>query len=519
MPFVRLNRCLNGTLAVVLAGAATAQTPPASPLSPNRLPPLPDSLRLYGATVAVRTPLPDLVPADDAPLLTLDEAVRRALIANPQRQIAALDAALASGNATRAAAGYSFDLDATAGLAGSRSGGLGRNSAANPSGGRTSSSFSVGLGAGYTVYDGNRRGATLDRLRATARSAAFDADAVAEALVRDVVAAYLDVVREQLAVRAREEAVAVSEDRLRLDQARAEIGVAAPVDAALALADLNADRAALLAQRLTLQQARLALARLAALDTPDLRVATDADGMLPAGALSGNGNADPTKTALADTPTVRAFASDADAARAALREVAAEFLPTVRLTAGAGTGIVAADWIPVLDETRSFDVRYGVTASLPLFDGDDRARRLEAARIRVAQADLRTDDARREQRYAVARLAAARDGYRALLDLETQNRAVARQNVRVALAQQELGLLSSIDLRQIQLALVAAEQRRIAALYTLLETEAELRYRAGGFALDGTTLRDLAPADAPRPRGTPDPFDLRTYLGPRQDEP
>lgn len=512
MPSFRLNRCLLGALA--LAGAATAQTP-SSPLSPSRLPPLPDSLRLYGGTLAVRTPLPDLAPANDAPLLTLDEAVRRALVANPQRQIAALDAAVAAGNATRAAAGYGFDLDATAGLAGSRSGGLGRSSSTNTTGGRTSSSLSAGLAANYTLYDGNRRGATLDRLRATARSAALDADATAEALVRDVVAAYLDVVREQLSVQARAEAVAVSEDRLRLDQARAQIGVGAPVDAALALADLNADRAALLAQRLTLQQARLALARLVALDTPDVRVATDADGMLPGDPLPGHGGADPATMALTETPTVRAFASDADAARAALREVAAEFLPTVRLTAGAGTSISGPDWIPIYDETKGFDLRYGVTASLPLFDGDDRARRLEAARIRVAQADLRTDDARREQRYAVARLTAAHDGYRALLDLETQNRAVARQNVRVALAQQELGLLSSIDLRQIQLALVAAEQRRIAALYTLLETEAELRYRAGGFALDGTTLRDLAPAAAPRPRGTPDPFDLRTYLGPR----
>lgn len=512
MPPVRVNRCLNGALALMLAGVASAQTPPASPLSSNRLPPLPDSLRLYGSSLAVRTPLPDLAPAADAPLLTLDEAVRRALVANPQRQIAALDAAVAAGNATRAAAGYGPTLDATAGLAGSRSGGLGRTSSTNSDGGRTSSSLSVGLGAGYTVYDGNRRGATLDRLRATARSAALDADATAEALVRDVVAAYLDVVREQLSVVAREEAVAVSEDRLRLDRDRADIGVAAPVDAALALADLNADRAALLAQRLTLQQARLDLARLAALDTPDVRVVTDADGMLPGGSLPGSGSVDPAETALAETPTVRAFASDADAARAALREVAAEFLPTVRLTAGVGTSIAGSDWLPLFDETKGFDLRYGVTASLPLFDQDDRARRLEAARIRIAQADLRTDDARREQRYAVARLVSARDGYRALLDLETQNRAVARQNVRVALAQQELGLLSSVDLRQIQLALVAAEQRRIDALYTLLQTEAELRYRAGGFALDGTTLRDLAPTEAPRPVGTPAPFDLRTYF-------
>ena len=525
---------LAGLAAVSIATPVAAQTvpaqalptqapPPSSPLSPKRLPPLPDSLRLYGGTLAVRTTLPEFAPADDAPRLTLDEAIRRALVAGPQRQIAVLDAAVAAGNATRAAAGYLPTVDATTGFSTGRSGPLGRTDDGRD---RSSSTLSAGVSASYTLFDGNRRAATLARLRATARSAAYDADATAEALVRDVVGAYLDVVRQQLTVRTREEAVAVSEDRLRIENARVGIGVAAQVDAALALADLNADRAALLSQRLALQQTRLALARLAVLDTPDVQVVTDTTGRLPEGALPGGATgrkgdderlAEAVATAeAAPTSAVRAFASDAEAARAAADEVAREFLPTVRLTSGVGTSFFGPGIVPVVGEQLGLDLRVGVAASLPLFDADDRARRLEAARIRVAQADLRTDDARREQRYAVARLRAALDGYRALLELETQNRAVARQNVRVALAQQELGLLSSLDLRQIQLSLVAAEQRRIDALYTLLETEAELRYRAGLFRLDGTLLDDLAPTEAPRPRAVPDPRDLRNYLPERR---
>lgn len=509
LPPVRRLRRVLGAVAFALAGAAAAQTPaPSSPLSPRRLPPLPDSLRLYGTALAVRTPLPDLAPPADAPLLILGEAVRRALVVNPRRQIAVLDAAVAAGDATRANAGYLPDVDASASLGGSRSGGTGRASDGTGSG-RTSSSLGGGVTVGYTLFDGDRRAATLARLRANARATAFESDAVSEALVRDVVAAYLDVVREQLAVGTREETVAVSEDRLRIEQARVSIGISAPVDAALALADLNADRAALLSERLRLRQARRALAELVALDVPDVRVATDTTGLLPAGTL-------PTATlagGAADAfvpPDVRALEADERVAAAAVREVASEFLPTLRFTTGLGLTTSAADWLPIADEAGSLDLRYGFSASLPLFDGGDRARRLEAARVRVAQAELRTDAARRAQAFALAQLRDTREGYRALLDLETQNRAVARQNVRVALAQQELGLLSSLDLRQIQLALVAAEQRRLDALYTLLDTEAELRYRTGAFRLD--LLDALGPYAPPRPRGTQDPFDLRTYL-------
>ena len=422
------------------------------------------------------------------------------------------------------AAGFAPTLDAGADLTGSASvpfgpsgttGTGGTGTTGGSSRARRASSLGADLTAGYTLFDGFRRDATLRRLRATARGAALDADESAEALAFSVVTAYVELLRQERLSVAREEALAVSTDRLRIEQARVGIGVAADVDAALALADLNSDLAALLRQRLSARAARIRLGRLLALDDPDALVPTDALAAigeatatgLATSALPGPGNASgapvtglsapgPPATAGAsvfDVASADALAREADATsrtgrafeareaalREAIREVDAERLPTVRASAGLALTATDAALLPLLGPSLGPGLRYGLSASLPILDGGSRRRRLASARDRATQAALDTDAARQALRADLAIFAGQADGFRRLVALEDANVTVARQNVRVALAQQELGLISPLDLRQIQLALVDAETRRIDALAALVTAEASLLSRAG----------------------------------------
>src|SRR5690606_24957367 len=107
-----------------------------------------------------------------------------------------------------------------------------------------------------------------------------------------------------------------------------------------------------------------------------------------------------------------------DAAEAAVREVQAEFAPSVRILAGVGVGAADRGLFPAGDPGLGTDVRYGVTATLPLFDAGDRRRRVENARLRVRQAELATEDERAFLRADVARLTAAVTRYRQLAALE-----------------------------------------------------------------------------------------------------
>lgn len=469
------------------AGPASAQVPDlpgTEGLRLDSLPPLPDTLRIYGQALGVRVALPDLGPPPGALPLSLEEAIRLALRQSPGLGIAAAEAERAANDATRGNAGFLPTLDATGQFSGSGDLSLaGGDSTGGGTAGFTGAGADVTLG--YTVFDGFRRDATLRRLRAEAERFGLTAEAEAEALAFAVTAAYLDVVRQEGLAAALEEAVAISEDRLRIETAEVQIGTAAEIDAALALSDLNADRAALLRQALFLIQARATLGALLALPRPEAVAVTDTLALGPAPPLAALA-----AEAERGNPRVRALEVAEIAAEEAVREVRAEYLPTVRVLAGVGLAADDRGLFPAGDPALGTGLRYGFTATLPLFDAGSRRRRTENARLRVRQAALATADERAFLRADVARLTSAVAGYRQLAALETQNRAVARENVRVALAQFQLGFITPIDLRQVQLALLDAETRLVDAVYQARRAEAELRFLAGDLLPGGRALPD-----------------------------
>ncbi len=490
-------------LAASLAGSAHAQE--RTGLRQDSIPPLPDSLRLYGGTLPTRVPLPSFEAPPTALRLTLAQAIDLALVRNPDQAVSVLEGVRAANDVTLGNAGYLPTLDASAGLGGSRSGGFGGGSDSTGSGGRSSASTALdaSVALGYTLYDGGRREATLRRLRAQARRFALLADADAEALALDVAAAYLDAARQAALADAFAEAVAVSEDRLRIAQAEVRIGTAAEIDAALALSDYNADRSALLQQQVQLAGARATLGGLLALPDPEAVVVTDSLALGPpldVAALQAE--------AAAGNRRVRSFQAGEDAAAQAVREVRSEYRPTIRASAGVGLtafdrGFLPPDLAPVVGP----DLRYGLTASLPLFDAGERQRRLQNAQIALDQAALLTEGERVSNRARAAGLAATARGYRSLVELETLNERVARENVRVALAQLRLGFITPVDLRQVQLSLVDVRTRRVEAVYRARLAEAELRLLAGDLlppeAVLAPSILDGIDPDALRRAGSP----------------
>ena len=461
------------------AAAAGAQDRPPS-LRQDSIPPLPDSLRLYGGTLPTRTPLPAFAAPEAALRLTLAEAVEVALARNPEQAISELEGLRAANDVTLGNAGYLPTVDASAGLVGSRSGGFGGGGdstgfASGGGGRRASTALDAAVALNYTLFDGGLREATLQRLRADARRLALLADADAEALALDVTAAYLEATRQADLAAAFAEAIAVSEDRLRIAQAEVQIGTAAEIDAALALSDYNADRAALLQQEVRLAGARAALGGLLALPSPEAVVVTDTLALGPppdldalvAQAASGNRR-------------VLSFEAAEVVAEEAVRQVRSEWKPTVRASAGVGLTVFESGFLPPgLSPTVGPDLRYGLTATLPIFDAGERQRRLQSAQIVLRQTELATEGVRVSNRARAAGLAATARGFRALVELETLNERVARENVRVALAQLRLGFITPVDLRQIQLSLVDVRTRRVEAVYQARLAEAELRLLAG----------------------------------------
>lgn len=481
-----VGRALRLAVVLGLVGAAAAQAqepaPPPDSIAVEdpfgALPPLPDSLAIYGDTLAVGFVIPDGAPPPGAPQLSLSEAVRLALAQNPGFGAVLLEAERAANDVTLGNAGYLPMVDANASLSGSRSsggrtGGFAGDSLVSSVSAFTSAGADVTVG--YTIFDGFRRDAVYRRLQLEAEQFALSAEAQAEALAFAVTTAYLDVVREQALLAALAEAVRLSEDRLRIEQARVSIGAGAEIDAALALADLNADRAALLRQGLAVTQSRAALGGLLALREPTAVAVTDTLALGPPPPLAALAT-----EAVAQNRRLQVLEVAEAVAEVSIREVRAAYWPTVRAQAGVGVTAFDRGLLPALSPTPGTDIGYGLTVTLPLFDGGERRRRVENARLRARQAALDVEDERAVLRAEVAQQVAAVEQYRQLATLEAQNRQIARQNVRVALAQLQLGFITPIDLRQVQVAFLNAESRFVDAVYQARRAEAELRFLAGG---------------------------------------
>jgi outer membrane protein len=129
--------------------------------------------------------------------------------------------------------------------------------------------------------------------------------------------------------------------------------------------------------------------------------------------------------------------------------------------------------------TQPNGLAYGLSFQFNLFDGLNRERRLQNARLRQQSSELAIRQARTR---ALAGLETAHAGYgnRILLaDLEEENVQLARQNVEVALERFRLGLSTSVELREVQNALAAASSRLVAARFEAKQAELELLRLSG----------------------------------------
>ncbi len=430
------------TAALLVALPTTAQT-------------LPDSLRT-----------PTVAPDTTLPLLTVDEAARRVLGQNPRIAIARLDADLAENDASLGNADFLPSLSLTATQRRSATG-----STATGTFRRDPYTLDAAATARVTVFEGLARVSRYRRLQALARAEAFSTEALTESLLADALVTYYDVAAQQQQLLVRLDAVALSEERLRIAEGRRDVGVASELEVRRAVVDLNADRAALLRQQTALARAKTNLNQLLNQTTgTDYRVTTTVavDTTLAFGVLRG--------AALDRAPDVLAARTDETAAALDLEAVRREFWPRIDLTAGYAFSD-ATRYLLAPAQTAGFT--YGLTATFDVFDGNDRRRRAENARLRQLQRQQATEQTTTATLTALTSAYALYTQSLALVALEEENVDVAQQNAFVALERFRLGVSTSLELREVQRALIDAQSRRVTARFEAKAAEVDLLALSG----------------------------------------
>lgn len=406
------------------------------------------------------------VPPDTLPLLTLPEVTALVLEQNPTVVIARLEREIAENDASLGNAGFlpTVSLTATQRRLASFGGGTQID---------RSGDYSIDLAAGasVTVFEGLARVSRYRRLQALADARAFDAEATTEAVLADAYVTYYDVARQQDQLLVLREAVELSEERLRIAVGRRDVGAASELEVRRALVDLNADRAVLLRQQNALAQTKALLNRLLDRTGADFRV-TDSvvvDTTLDIGTLEAD--------ALTQAPDLLAATAAEEAAEQERTAIRREVWPRVDLTAGYVFDQVTD---PIgLSPGQAGGFTYGLTATIDLFDGFQRRRRVANATLRQRQQQFVIDQTRTGLLTALESTYAVYERSLVLVALEEENAEAARQNVNVALERFRLGVSTSLELREVQRALTDAQSRLIAAVFEAKQAEVELLTLSG----------------------------------------
>ncbi|WP_052695475.1 TolC family protein [Hymenobacter sp. AT01-02] len=426
-----------------------------------------------------------------APQLTLAEAIRIGIENNYDVRLSQQDVRIAENNVTRGNAGQlptvAGNFTRTFNVNNTRQ----QREQSNPvviNGGRANA-LNTNVTANWTIFDGLGMFIAYDRLRALEQSQRQLTRATMEETVANIMDAYYAVVREAGKINSLEEALKIGQARIDLTQARVDVGVAAKVEVLTARVDYNADRSLLVQQQEVLKTAKVNLNNLLG-RTPSID-------FLPADSIVVARTLDRTTVGQAirqSNPRLQQAKINTQVATFDRKLVRASRFPQVDLVGGYGlnrninnaflintaTGSVLGSNV-----NRVYGPNYGVAASVPIFDGFNRTRLEQNARIAEAQSRLALDqtqlqlDAEAEQAYAQYQ------NRLQLLELEEGNILLARENVAIALERYRLGLLTPLDLRVAQRTQLDAEVRLLDIRYQAKQAEIVLRRLSSGLVQQG----------------------------------
>ncbi|NVO85683.1 TolC family protein [Hymenobacter terrestris] len=428
-----------------------------------------------------QTEKPETVAA--APLLSLAEAIRVGVEGNYAIRVSQQDVRIAENNVTRGNAGQLPTVNGNFVRNFNRNN-VRQESEARPepsiANGAKSNQLQANVAATWTIFDGFGMFIAYDRLQVLEQSQRQLTRATIEETVAAVMDAYFVVVRESGKINSLEEALKIGQARIDLTQARVDVGVSAKVEVLTARVDYNADRSTLIQQQEALKTAKINLNELLG-RAPGLDFLPQ-DSIVVARDLG----RDEVLAALRQrNPRLQQARFDTEIAALDRKLVRASRFPQIGLTSGYGfnRNINNASFFGaqlITTTGRTYGLNYGVVASVPIFDGFNRNRQEQNARITQEQTQLQLDqlqlqlDADAEQAYAQYQ------NRLALLELEESNILLARENVAIALERYRLGLLTPLVLREAQRTQLQAETRLLDIRYQAKQAEIILRRLGSG---------------------------------------
>lgn len=412
-------------------------------------------------------------------ILTLEEAVTLALENNYEIKIAANNSKIDATNNNLANAGMLPTLSANLNNNNSQTNTTQTQADGSQRTLNNAKNFSLtyGVGLDWTVFDGLSMFARKEQLATLEAQGKAELQAIILNRISDVYLTYYDLVQQQQVMASIDSAIVISNERVTTAQNRFSIGKASKLELLNAQVDLNTDKSLLLSQKEMYKNTKIKLNELLARDLQtDFKVIQEVT-------FEDNLTYEELKELAAEqNPQLQAQILTKKVADLNLKQVKGNRYPTVRITSGYNFTRSEAS-LGFITQSSGQGFVYGVSASVPIFNGFLQNKREKVAKYEVENATFVLD----QQKLALeSQMASFYQSYQTNLELtkiEEENVAIAKQNLEITLAKFKIGTITTIEVRTAQQNYIEASVRYATAQYNTKLSEINLKELAGTLPL------------------------------------
>ena len=335
--------------------------------------------------------------------------------------------------------------------------------------GVNSNSSNGGLAMAWTLYDGKGMFILRDRFKELQNLGAKQTETAIENLISVISSSYYDLIRQNLRVNNFKKGLEISNDRLKLAKDRYEVGQGSKVDYYSAQVDYNEDKALLIAQEQSYLNTKISYNTLLVRNhREEFNVDSKID-LLPKLNLP-----ELKEFALKQNPTLISALLTKKITDLDTKSIQSLQMPQIDLLAGYNMNQVNNGAGFGVQRGTSDVLNYGLRATINIFDGYNQKRRVQNAKINAEIAQLQVDDLKNTLTSTLERAFVTYENALNLISLETENYAIAKQNIDIAFDRFKVGIATSYELREVQRNAVSAETRLIETKFAAKAAEIEL---------------------------------------------